>query len=374
MPMTNQCGRWRALALVVSAGGAISACSGGSSAQPTTASPPVGATASNAAQAAAAIAAPTTTAVAATGSGGPVTIAFAGDVHGESPISGVLARGGNPLSAVAPIFQRADIAMVNLETTIGNAGAKVPKEFNFRSDNRLLTALKAAGVDVVTVANNHSFDYGLAGFTQTLESIKASGLQVVGGGANAAAAYAPAIIDVRGVKVALLGIAVIGPNDIGRANSTRPGTTNGRDVNATLAAIRSARAQASIVVAFMHWDVELATCPTAEDRALAQQMLDAGASAVIGAHPHVLQGLRTPAAGKLIAYSLGNFVFYAKKDVARRTGVLTVTFAPDGSVTGNSFDPATIDGSGRPIPLTGAARANALADYMALGGPRCFSQ
>jgi len=194
--------------------------------------------------------------------------------------------------------------MVNLETTVGNVGVKVPKEFNFRSDARLLGSLRTAGVDVVTVANNHSFDYGLAGFNQTIDLIKGSGLQVVGGGPDAAAAYAPAIIEVRGTKVALLGIAVIGPDNSGRASASRPGTTNGRDVATTLAAIRAAKAQAPIVVAFMHWDVEQAPCPTAETRSLAQQMLDTGASVVIGAHPHVLQGLRTPAPGKLIAYSL----------------------------------------------------------------------
>jgi poly-gamma-glutamate synthesis protein (capsule biosynthesis protein) len=123
----------------------------------------------------------------------------------------------------------------------------------------------------------------------------------------------------------------------------------------------------------MHWGVELANCPTAEDRALAQKMLDAGASAVVGAHPHVLQGQSTSTPGKLIAYSMGNFVFYARRDAARRTGVLTVSFSPEGTVTGQTFDPALIDSQGRPIPLAGPAadQARAAYDRLRIGGPSC---
>jgi len=274
---------------------------------------------------------------------------------------------------MAPILQRADVTVANLETTIGNTGAKVPKKFNFQSNVSLLRAVKTAGVDIVSVANNHSYDFGAAGFQSTILNLLATGLTPVGGGADAAHAYAPAIVDVRGTKVAIVGIAVIGPPDAGRATATRAGTTNGRDVNATLAAIRAARAQAPIVVAFMHWGVELASCPTAEDRSLAQKLLDAGATAVIGSHPHVLQGQSSPTPGKLIAYSMGNFVFYAKRDAARRTGVLTVSFSPDGTVTGQAFDPGLIDSQGRPIPLTGAAADQARAAYSRLniGGPSC---
>ncbi|MCU1343988.1 MAG: hypothetical protein JWL70_254 [Acidimicrobiia bacterium] len=277
------------------------------------------------------------------------------------------------MAAIAPLLSKADLTVANLETTIGAAGAKVAKKFNFQSDPRLLQAAKAAGIDVVSVANNHSFDFGAAGFQSTVLNILASGLKPTGGGNNAAAAYAPTIVEVRGTKVAIVGVAVIGPPDSGRATATRAGTTDGRNLAATLAAITAARQQAPIVVAFMHWGVELATCPTAADRALAQKLLDAGASAVIGSHPHVLQGQSTATAGKLIAYSMGNFVFYAKRDVARRTGVLTVSFSPDGSVVGQTFDPALIDARGRPIPLTGAAADQARAAYnnLRIGGPSC---
>jgi poly-gamma-glutamate capsule biosynthesis protein CapA/YwtB (metallophosphatase superfamily) len=284
--------------------------------------------------------------------GEPITIALAGDVHGEPPISGVMNRGGSPLEFFGPELSAADVAVVNLETTIGVAGKAQVKKYVFRSDDRLLASLTGAGVDVVSLANNHSYDYGRAGFTKTLERVRAMGLLAAGGGMNAAEAYAPAIVDVRGTKVAIVGIAKIGPSPEGRASADRPGTTNGRDQVATLQAIRDANAQADIVVVFNHWGIELDRCPLPEDKALAQAMLDAGADAVVGAHPHVLQGISTPP-GKLIAYSLGNFVFYAKRPAARDTMVLTITFATDGTVTGHKVATGRIDTEGRPRPVAG---------------------
>lgn len=317
--------------------------------------------------------APTQPPIPTTAASGPVTVAFGGDVHGEPPINGVLDAGANPLESVAPVLAAADIAAVNLETTIGTTGTKIDKKYNFRSDDRLLASIKAAGVDVVSLANNHSYDWGQDGFLETFDKVKAAGLLPAGAGRNAAEAWAPAVIDVRGTKVAIIGLAKVGPPDAGRAVGDRPGSTNGRDIPATVAAIQAAKAITPVVIVFVHWGIELDTCPSGEDRSLAQTMLDAGASAVIGAHPHVLQGFSTPPGGKFVAYSIGNFVFYAKRDAARRTGVLTVTFSPDGTVLSHVFDPAYIDGQGRPILLSGADRdaARAEQDRIRIRGPVC---
>lgn len=281
-------------------------------------------------------------------------------MHGEPPIAGSLRKGVNPLAKVSGLLSGADVAVVNLETTIAGAapaGTAQDKTYVFRSTPALLGAVRSAGVDVVSVANNHSYDYGRAGFLATLDQIGASGLQVAGGGHDDAEAYRPAIVDVRGTKVAIVGIARIGPDDVGRATATTPGTTDGRNVRASAAAIAAAKAQAPIVIAFLHWGTELADCATANDRALATALLKAGASAVVGAHPHVLQGI-SEANGKLVAWSLGNFVFYATRPIARQTGVLTVTFDPTGAVTASRFDPARIDGSGSPVPQQGKAGAD----------------
>jgi poly-gamma-glutamate capsule biosynthesis protein CapA/YwtB (metallophosphatase superfamily) len=365
------------IALVVG-GGAVAAVaahsSGSSAAAGTTTSTATTTAASTSAATAPALAttsvAPTTTAAASTTTGPhgsrPITVAFGGDVHAEPPISGVLAAGKSPFEFVAPLLSKADVAVANLETTLGTAGTAQIKKYVFRAPDSIVQDAKAAGIDVLGTANNHSYDYGQAGLLETIQHITATGIQQIGSGNTATEAYAPAIIDVRGTKVAILGIARVGPSDAGRATATRPGTTNGHDVAATLAAIKAAKQQAPIVIVFIHWGIELAACPQIDDKNFAQQMLDAGASAVVGAHPHVLQGVSNPP-GKLVAYSVGNFVFYAHRPAARQTGVLTISFSPDdGSVTGYSFDPALIDAQGRPVPLTGTARDQAIANYAKL--------
>lgn len=296
----------------------------------------------------------------------PITIAFGGDVHGEPPIAGVLAAGANPFEFVAEPLAAADIAMVNLETAVGSSGSPADKEFVFQASPALLDAMVAAGIDVVSVANNHSFDMGAGAFLETIDNARSAGLVPVGGGRTEAEAYAPAVIDVGGTPVALIGLAKIGPEEDQRAVGDRPGTTNGRDRARTVAAVQAARALTPVVIVFVHWGNELAECPRDDDIALAQAVLDAGASAVIGMHPHVLQGISTRADAKLVAWSIGNFAFYAKRAEARATGVFTLTVAPDGTVTDLAIAPARIDDSGRPRLLEGSDAQATLDDIAAL--------
>ncbi len=291
----------------------------------------------------------------------PVTMAFGGDIHAEPPISGVLAAGANPLEYVAPLLTAADIAVVNVETAVGTSGTPADKSYVFQAPTSLLESIADAGADIVSVANNHSYDMGEEGFFETLDNVRAAGLTPIGGGRNEAEAYAPAIVDVAGTKVAVIGLAKIGPDDSQRAEGNRAGTTNGRDRARTVAAVEAARAQAPVVIVFVHWGAELAECPEPNDVALAEALADAGASAVIGMHPHVLQGITQRADGKLVAWSIGNFVFYASSDVPRQSGVLTLTLRGDGAVSAFDFAPARIDGEGRPRPVEGAD-ADAIRD------------
>ena len=111
-----------------------------------------------------------------TGSGKPVTLAFAGDVNFQNQVAAVVASPATVLSAIAPALSSADVTMVNLEAALGTGGTPQGKSFTFQVPEQALTALQSAGVDVVTMANNHGMDYGMAGFQDSLRIKGSSGI------------------------------------------------------------------------------------------------------------------------------------------------------------------------------------------------------
>ena len=301
---------------------------------------------------------------------GGVRVGFGGDVHGEGRVANLLAAGGNPLDGMRPLLAADDVNVVNLETAVGSQGAAQDKQYTFHSPPALVYRLHEAGVTVVNLANNHSLDFGPAGLMETISYARDAGLQVVGAGANAAEAYDPAILATPGGTVAVLGISQVVPAGWA-AGSNHPGVASAYDMAATTNAVRSARARADHVVVMIHAGIELDECPSSLQRQLAHALLDAGADAVVGGHPHVLQGMET-GSGKLIDYSMGNFVWYHSEPPSDVTGLLSVSLGPAG-VDGSDFAPARIDGSGSPQPLSGddAAAARAHVDSLAPGAGRC---
>lgn len=296
------------------------------------------------------------------GAGKPVTLAFGGDVHFESPIRETLAASPSAvLAPVAPILRRADLAMVNLETAVTDRGTPAPKAFVFRAPASAFTALEKGGVDVVTVANNHGMDFGRTGLRDTLKASRASGLPVVGAGWNATQAYAPYRATVNGQRLAIIGATqVLDDNLIGAwtAAPGKLGLASAKDEPRLVRAVRDARRTSDTVVVYLHWGVELSSCPTGSQTSLADRLVAAGADVVVGSHAHVLLGAGMKRRA-LVAYGLGNFVFYAFREATSQTGVLEVT------VTGRRIDgyrwvPARIS-NGIPRPLTGGAKIDAIA-------------
>jgi poly-gamma-glutamate synthesis protein (capsule biosynthesis protein) len=287
------------------------------------------------------------------GSGQPVTLAFGGDVHFESPIRERLSDPSSVLAAVAPVLSRADIAMVNVETAITEGGTPAPKNFVFRAPASGLEAMRAGGVDVVTMANNHGMDYGVSGLRDSLRAARATGVPVVGIGLDEERAYAPFRATVRGQRVAIIGATqVLDDNLISEwtADVGKPGLASARREDRLVAAVQEARETSDTVVVYLHWGVELSECPTDTQRSLARRLVDAGADVIVGGHAHVLAG-----GGRMgravVHYGLGNFVFYASREATVRSGVFEVT------VTGRRIDryrwvPARISG-GVPRPLSG---------------------
>jgi poly-gamma-glutamate capsule biosynthesis protein CapA/YwtB (metallophosphatase superfamily) len=300
-------------------------------------------------------------------SGKPVVLAFAGDVHFESPIATELRAGaGLVLSSIRPVLERADIAVVNLETAVTTRGAAAPKEFVFRAPPSAFDALAAGGVDVASMANNHGLDYGEVGLRDSLAAARGARFPVIGIGLNDAQAYRPYRATVRGRRIAIIGATQVLDDHLitaWTAGPGKPGLASAKDVPRLLRAVREARRTSDTVVVFLHWGVELVGCPTTDQRTLARQLVDAGADIVVGGHAHRLLG-----AGRmrkaLVSYGLGNFVWYGSSELSTQTGVLLVT-ASGRRIAGYRWEPARIV-DGTPRPLTGAERRSEIAGWRSL--------
>lgn len=278
-----------------------------------------------------------------------LTLSFGGDVNGKYPISKTLSRGGNPLGDASAIFKKSDISAVNLETAVSTLGKPVEKEYTFEAPYSLLPALKKGGVSVVNVANNHSYDFGTAAFLDTLQNISEAKLISIGGGADYTTAWAPRIFTIRGVKVAYIGVGKVNGGPASIASYKSPGITSNWDQKGVLAAIAAAKAITPIVIVMVHWGVEKTHCARDIEKRSAALWVKAGATAVIGSHPHFQQAIVTKN-GSTVAYSLGNLTFYASHGDAGRSGVLTLQVTDFGKVLTSTFTPMHID------PLTGAPR------------------
>ena len=299
--------------------------------------------------------------------GEPVTLAFGGDDHFEGAIESRLsADPATTFGPIANVLCRADLAVVNLETAITERGTPAAKDFTFRAPPTALTALKAAGVDVVTMANNHGEDFGLVGLRGSLAAAKAAKFPVVGVGANADEAYRAHQVTVKGQRIAVIGATQVLDSNLAAAwtaGDNKPGMASAYEEARLRAAVKAARASADTVIVDLHWGRELANCPIDRQRALAPKLIAAGADVVVGSHAHVLLGggyLR----GAYVHYGLGNFVFYSRGGVTAQSGVLLLT-TQGRAITNSRWVPATISG-GIPIPLEGAAADHAVDTWQSL--------
>ncbi|MDA0637248.1 CapA family protein [Nonomuraea sp. MCN248] len=298
----------------------------------------------------------------------PYTIAFGGDVHFEGFLR---ARLNNPRTALGPIasvLRKADLAMINLETAITTGGTPAPgKQYTFRAPTSAITALKAAGVDVASMANNHGMDYMETGLADSLAAIKKSRFPMVGIGKDEAQAYKPFRKTVNGNRVAIIGATQVLDAefiDSWTATPDKGGLASAKNEARLIKAVRQARKNSDTVIVHLHWGTEMQKCPNPAQLSLAPKLVKAGADVVVGGHAHILLG-----AGYLdnayISYGLGNFVFYNSNPATTgRTGVLTLTINGR-KILKDRWTPATIQ-NGVPVPITGAARTQAVADWKAL--------
>lgn len=236
-----------------------------------------------------------------------VSIVFAGDIMLAGAPDAVIRRGRDPFAGVAHLFKGADVRLGNLECVVATNGSEEPGKFNtFRVHPRGLKFVKRH-FDAVGLANNHSGDFGPQAFSQMLGHLNRSGLGYYGGGRNLQEAHTPWIVERQGIRIAFLGYDEFQPRHF-EADHDRAGVAWSEDEQ-VVRDINDARRvwKADLVIPVMHWGWEEAVA-NPRQRQLARVMIDAGADAVIGGHPHQLQDTEQYK-GKPIFYSLGNFVF-----------------------------------------------------------------
>ena len=294
-----------------------------------------------------------------------LTLAFAGDVHFTGRTAGLLRRPATAFGPIASLLSTADLTVLNLETAVTERGRPQPKQYVFRAPASAYAAVRAAGVDAVSLANNHALDYGRVGLADSLEAAQDAGMPVFGAGRDAAAAYAPWIAEVDGVRVAVLGFSQIRTlASAWAARDDRSGIAMAWEVDRAARAVAQARQQADLVIVFNHWGRERDECPTADQRSFARRLAAAGADIIVGTHAHVLQG-----AGWLgdtyVAYGLGNFLWYSGTPTSSRTGVLRLT-TRGRTVIKATFLPAVVSSTGQPRALTATAAAQARQRFAAL--------
>ncbi len=305
------------------------------------------------------------------GDGKPVTIAFAGDMNFEGATASRLAADPNSVfGPVSGILSDADLTIANLETAVTKGGGTpVGKQFTFSTGPEALTAIAAAGIDVVSMANNHGMDYGEAGFAESLQVRDETDLPIIGMGANEDEAYAPHIAEVNGQRIGVISATqVLDGSFINSwtATSDHAGLASAKRVDKMVETVEATRAKVDTLIVFLHWGTETETCPNEAQTTLTPQLIDAGADIVVGGHQHrVLSAGYSGAA--FVGYGLGNFLFQANSELGSRSGVLKVT-ATGRRIDGYEWVPARINGANQPIPAEGQEAQNLLASWNELRG------
>ncbi len=248
-------------------------------------------------------------------------LTFVGDVMVAEDPGKIIEDGGDPLAGLARYLAPKRLRIANLECVVATTGTAEIKPFTFRAHPRTLPML-AKYFDGVSLANNHSGDFGKAAFAEMLGLLDAAHLPYFGGGHDLTGAHRAWVAERDGVRIAFLGYVEFKPRSF-EASSSRPGVAWSGEDEQVLRDIRHAREieHADLVIPFMHWGWEDEGTPSERQRVFARRMLDAGADMVVGSHPHVTQGAEIYH-GKPIVYSLGNFLFNGFDTEATTTGWL----------------------------------------------------
>jgi len=255
----------------------------------------------------------------------PATVVVTGDIMLARSVNTALLASHDrfPFNDTADYLRSFDLTIGNLECVVSSLGSPQPKEFTFEANPRAFERLPLAGYGVLSVANNHSGDFGKTAFMDMLGHLPAFGIMPLGGGANLVAAHQPVIRTIRTTTIGILAYCEIDPFNFA-ATASEPGHA-WLDPTLIRADIQALRPKVDFILVFTHWGIEYQPQETGHQQAMARLAIDAGADVVVGAHPHIIQPYELYN-GKLIVYSLGNFVFDGMyEEVVRRGSILTLT-------------------------------------------------
>lgn len=304
-------------------------------------------------------------------------IAAVGDVMLGGGVADIVAQSGPnaPFASMMPMLRSVDAVVGNLECTLSSRGASTPaksaeavkahREWLLRGPPEAAAGLASAGFAAMSVANNHTMDYGPIALRDTIAALGDQGIGATGAGSNLVEAWQPAFFVRNGVRFALLGFSTILPR--GFAATVRdPGVAAGRNLSTgeiddraikdMAAAIRAARRKADVAIVYYHWGTEGVAAPTAEQVRATHAAIDAGAHLVVGAHPHVVGPIETYRGG-LIAYSLGNFVSDTYPGPGARSVLLQVWFRGDQITKWRALPVEIVAGIPRPAKTMSDGRA-----------------
>ena len=275
-----------------------------------------------------------------------VSLVFAGDTVLNDDAGDMIARGQDPFAPFASYLAQADFRMANLECVVSTLGEAVDKVYTFQAHPRVLPVIKQH-FHAVALANNHSGDAGPVAFADMLQALTREGIGFVGGGMNLKEAHQPLLVNIRGVRIALLSYNEFHPRSF-EAGVNLPGVAWSEDTQ-VVADIRAAKQlhRADVVIPIMHWGWENERQANARQRQLARTMVLAGADAVIGGHPHVTQEV-TLVHGKPVIFSVGNFVMKETDNEHQRRGWLLKLFLDKKGVTRFETLPVRLDLQGLP--------------------------
>lgn len=267
-----------------------------------------------------------------------VTLLFAGDIMLSRSVGDMMQTKGDwnwPFVHIASVTRGADLMFANLETTVSARGAQNGCGYCFRADPKSVQGLVYAGIDVLSLANNHMWDYGLPALEDTLSYLAVNDVSAVGAGRTLSEARGPVVRTVGNTRVAYLAYTDILPASA-QATEMRAGV-NIYDGERMVEDIVKARASADVVIVSFHTGTEYETFHNPQQQFIYRSAIDAGADLVVGHHPHVVQDVERYR-NKWIVYSLGNFVFDQNWSDATRKGALLEVVVTGGTIS----DVATI--------------------------------